>query len=523
MFFYFKQNCIFESYCSIRMKKSILFFLIFLLTSIVGNAQADYKIKIHLKNCPDTLAYLTYYQFDKNLIKDTCTTIQNDTIVFEGKSKLPKGIYTLVSQQKSIYFDFFIDDATQHLEIETEYGANLVKNLKSNSKLQNHFFDYIRFIGQQGQELQAYQATINPKIRKDSLLLLDKQKELEYILLNVEKKFIETNQGSYIAEVVNLKTKRLLTSENTLSNQKKDSLAEFNYYKKHYWDGVNFKDDATIRNPFFNLKIKTYFDKIVYTHPDSVSVEIDRMIDQTIPGSLFHKILIGHFTYQYETSKIMGFDKVFIHMAEKYFKTGKANGIYNDATIVTKIIKRAEKLKPIAIGSTAPELYLIETKNIDKVNQLGFDKATTSEEVTNLYRKNKDEISNLFLKLSDVKADYTVLAFWDVDCGHCQKEIPKLLEAYHQLLKNGINLKVISVYTLFETDKYLKYIKEHQLDWINTYDGIHFNNVIEKYDVYSTPVFYLLDQNKTIKAKRFGVDQLQKIITTVTEEKNKSK
>lgn len=505
------------------MKKSIFFILTLLFVPLALSAQTDYKIKIYLKNCPDTLAYLTYYQFDKNLIKDTCTTIQNGTIIFEGKSRLPKGIYTLVSQQKTIYFDFFIDDSTQYLEIETEIGSNLVQNLKSNSKLQNNFFDYIRFIGQQGRELQDYQATINPKIKKDSLLLLDKQKELEHILLDVEKKFIKANQGSYISEVINLKTKRLLDPNSVLPHQKKDSLAEFNYYKKHYWDGVNFKEDATIRNPFFNLKLKTYFDKIVYTHPDSVSVEIDRIIDQTIPGSLFHKILIGHFTYQYETSKIMGFDKVFIHMAEKYFKTGKANGIYNDTTIVSKIIKRAEKLKPIAIGSTAPELYLIETKNIDKVNQLGFDKATTSEEVTNLYRKNKDDISKLFLKLSDVKADYTVLAFWDVDCGHCQKEIPKLLEVYHQLLKSGINIKVISVYTLFETDKYLKYIKNHQLDWINTYDGIHFNNVIEKYDVYSTPVFYLLDSHKTIKAKRFGVDQLPKIIESLTKEKNKSK
>jgi hypothetical protein len=30
---------------------------------------------------------------------------------------------------------------------------------------------------------------------------------------------------------------------------------------------------------------------------------------------------------------------------------------------------------------------------------------------------------------------------------------------------------VLSVYTLFETDKYQKYIIDHKLDWINTYDG----------------------------------------------------
>jgi peroxiredoxin len=243
------------------------------------------------------------------------------------------------------------------------------------------------------------------------------------------------------------------------------------------------------------------------------------MLDKTISGSLINKILIGYFTHNYETSKIMGFDKIFIHMAEKYFKTGKANGIYNDESIVGKIIKRAEKLKPIAIGSKAPELYLIKGQDIEQVNKMGFDKANTSEELTNLYYKNQDAVAKLFFKLSDVLADYTVLAFWDVDCGHCQKEIPKLVDEYHKLQKKGIDIKVLSVYTLFETDKYQKYINDHKLDWINTYDGIHFNNVVEKYDVYSTPVFYLLDKNKIIKAKRFGVDQLEKLIEVLAKEK----
>ena len=500
-------------------KKYFLYTLSLFLFGWLSNAQNEYKISISLKNCPDTLAYLTYYQFDKNLLKDTCTSIKNGKIIFEGKSKLQKGIYTLVSQQKSIYFDFFVDENSQNLEIETEYGQNLVKNLTSNSKTQNNFFDYIRFIGKQGVELQEYKSKVNPKTKQDSLLVLDKQKSLEKDLLDIEEKFINTNKGTYIADVVNLKTERILKNVPMLSNGKKDSISEFNYYKKHYWDNVDFKDDATVRNPFFNIKIKKYFDQVVYVHPDSVTVEIDKMLDKTISGSLINKILIGYFTHNYETSKIMGFDKIFIHMAEKYFKTGKANGIYNDESIVGKIIKRAEKLKPIAIGSKAPELYLIKTQDIEQVNKMGFDKANTSEELTNLYYKNQDAVAKLFYKLSDVAADYTLLAFWDVDCGHCQKEIPKLVDEYHKLQKKGIDIKVLSVYTLFETDKYQKYIIDHKLDWINTYDGIHFNNVVEKYDVYSTPVFYLLDKNKIIKAKRFGVDQLEKLIEVLAKEK----
>jgi thiol-disulfide isomerase/thioredoxin len=124
----------------------------------------------------------------------------------------------------------------------------------------------------------------------------------------------------------------------------------------------------------------------------------------------------------------------------------------------------------------------------------------------------------MYVKLHDVKADYTILIFWDVDCGHCQKEIPVLKEVYDELLKEKKDVKVYSVYTLYDSEKYKKYIAEHNLNFINLYDGAHINNIVEKYDVYSTPVIYILDKNKRIKAKRIGVDQIKKIISFIEKE-----
>lgn len=152
---------------------------------------------------------------------------------------------------------------------------------------------------------------------------------------------------------------------------------------------------------------------------------------------------------------------------------------------------------------------MIDVKNGPRMKQLGFEKANTSEEVTKLFYDNTNELNKIFVKLHDVKAEYTILIFWDVDCGHCQKEIPVLLDVYHELLKEKKDVKVYSVYTLFDSEKYQKYIDEHKLDFINLYDASHLNNVIEKYDVYSTPVIYILDKDKRIKAKRIGVEQIK--------------
>lgn len=504
--------------------KKLLPAVVFCLSSLFAVAQSGYEITIHLKNCPDTLAYLTYYQFDKTLIKDTCTSIKNGKIVFKGKTKLDKGIYSLVSQKKGIYFDFFIDDNTQKLELQSEASANIGKELTAlNSPLENDFFKYIQFINQQNTDFNAYKASNSFKTKKDSLALTDKQKEIETLIGNYEEKFLVDHKGTFIGDVMNLKVEKTLKNVPKASNGRPDSIAVYTYYKKHYWDNVDFKDDGTMRNPFFHPKIKKYFENVVVTHPDSVSVEIDRMLAKTNPKSLLFKFLLAHFTYTYETTKLMGFDKVFVHMSDNYFKTGKANGIYDDPDVVQKIIKRADKLKPLLVGAVAQDLFMIKAEDFSKMVAMGFENAKNSEEMTNVFYKNNNQVSKMFVKLSDVKADYTVLVFWDVDCGHCQKEIPKLLESYNELLKQKKDVKVFSVYMQHEGEKYLKYIDEHKLPWINVYDGAHYNNAIEKYDVYSTPVIYVLDKNKVIKAKRIDADQVKTIIGVLEKESKTSK
>jgi hypothetical protein len=504
--------------------KKVLLAAIFCFSSLSAIAQSGYEITINLKNAPDSIAYLTFYQFDKTLIKDTCTNIKNGKIVFKGKGKLDKGIYSLVSQGKSIYFDFFIDDNTQKLELKTEASPNIGKELTAvNSPLENEFFKYIQYINEQNKDFLAFKQSTKLETKKDSLGLNIKQKEIEKNINDFEEKFIAEHKGSYIADVMNLKSEKLLKDIPKATNGRPDSTQVYNYYKKHYWDNVDFKDDGVIRNPFFNNKITRYFESVVVTHPDSVIVEFDRIMKKTKQGSLTYKLLLAHFTYKYETSKIMGFDKVFVYISDNYFKTGKANGIYDDDDVVQKIIKRADKLKPLLIGASAQDLFMIKAEDFPKMKAMGFEDAKNSEEMTNVYYKNVNQVSKMYVKLSDIKADYTVLIFWDVDCGHCQKEIPILLDQYNELIKEKKDIKVFSVYMQHEGDKYLKYIDEQKLPWINVYDGAHYNNAVEKYDVYSTPVIYILDKNKVIKAKRIEASQLKNMIKAIDNDSIKGK
>lgn len=502
--------------------RKLLAAVIFCFCSFLANAQKGYEITIDLKNYNDTLAYLTYYRFDKTLIKDTCTSIKNGRVVFNGKEKLSKGIYSLVGQQKTILFDFFIDDDTQNLHLKSDAASNITKELTAvNSVRENEFFNYLKFLGEQNTAYVEYTQK-NPRITKDdTLAMTKKQKELELKIADYEQDFITKHKGTYIADVINLKMEKVLRDVPKNAKGEPDTEAEYKYYKKNFWRNVNFTDDAIMCNPFFHSKIKTYFDKVVLTHPDSVIVEIDRILAKPKQESLLYKLMLANFTYTYETSKVMGFDKVFVHLSDKYFKTGKAKGIYDDEDVVQRIIKRADKLKPLLIGAPALDLSMIKAEDYSKLKAMGFEDAKNSEEMTKVFYKNVNEVNKMFVKLSNVKAEYTILVFWDVDCGHCQKEIPVLLKAYNELLEEKKDVKVYSVYMQHEGEKYLKYIADNKLPWINVYDGAHYNNAIEKYDVYSTPVIYILDKNKVIKAKRIDAANVKTIIKAIeTENKN---
>ncbi|HRD40363.1 MAG TPA: TlpA disulfide reductase family protein, partial [Bacteroidia bacterium] len=113
--------------------------------------------------------------------------------------------------------------------------------------------------------------------------------------------------------------------------------------------------------------------------------------------------------------------------------------------------------------------------------------------------------------LSSIKAKYTVLIFWDVECGHCQTEMPKLVEVYHEL-KKKTDVQVVAVYTLQEFEKWRKYLISKKLDFINLYDPVYINNMKNKYDIFSTPKVFILDEKKTIIAKHMPVDKIPELI-----------
>jgi len=237
------------------MKRIIVAFICCFISNF-AHAQSGYDITINLKNCKDSIAYLTYYQFDKTYLKDTCTTVKNGKIIFNGKTKLEKGIYSLVSQQKSIVFDFFIDDQNQKLEFKNDSESTTIEGLEVlNSPIQNNFINYLKFVNKQNADFIAYKNSLTIKTKKDTLTLQEKQKEFDQKIIDYEHDFYDKHKSTFIGDVMNLKMEKVLKDIPKASNGRPDSLYVYKYYKKHYWDNVDFKDDGIVRNPFFHNEV----------------------------------------------------------------------------------------------------------------------------------------------------------------------------------------------------------------------------------------------------------------------------
>jgi len=501
------------------MKKIVLVFLLSTIFLPAVKAQPGYDIKITLKGCRDTALYLVRYIFDQQYMADSAKFVSNGNMQFKGATNLDKGMYALVSPGMVKYFDFFVNE-TQRFSISGDIN-DLTNTLKSTSAENELIFSYAKVMfSKEGQYRKILQES-KGKSRSDSIAFVrDKQLVLNAEVKKFNENFIEKNKGKLVTDFLNLRTEKYAPELPKASNGRPDSVYQYFYYKNHFFDAINFKDDRLVRLPFFADRIKKYTNEIIVQQPDTIIKEIDKIFAQCNEGSLMFNTLIGYFMYKFEQNKVMSFDsrgktstfeKVFVHLADNYVTNGKAKAVYDGET-VSKIKAKVDIMRNLLPESSVSELFMIDTIYGRKVLKMGFDTAQTSKGLTDLYNKNAEKLTPLFNTLYSVKAKYTILVFWAIDCDHCKKEIPKLRDNLKALGAN-VDVKVFAVQTKEEMfDDWRKFIVEQKLNFINVFDPVHLNNIKEKFDIDSTPVIYLLDKDKKIKGKKLSADQVTEII-----------
>ena len=454
----------------------------FLLLTIAGffiasaNANKPYEIKIKISGgFQDTALLLTSYYGDKIKIIDTAYAVKQGEYIFKGENSLPGGIYMVVSTKKSKLFEFIVD-SDQKFTLSTD-KSNYPTNMKVSGSAENKLFYTYLIYNEKQYQLNKSLVKIIDSLKTVNVETLSYKSSLDS-LNEVSKKYkieiIENNKGTYVSSLLN--SMRDIEIPDSIKNSS-DSTLTFKYYKQHYWDYIDLSDSTLLRSPVFMRKVKQYFEQLVVFSPDSVIAAIDLVVSKARPSQEVVGYLIWNFVSEYQNPKFMGFDKVFVHLVDEYFSKEQISN--TTPSILTSLQDRANKLRPILLSQPAPNLILIDT----------------AEVLTSFY-----SITN----------NYTILFFWDSDCGVCSKEIVELKKLYDN---PDYDIEVFAINVNSDLEKWKKAITKKKVPGINV-NGTRSvtQDFHDLYDIYGTPVIYLLDKDKKIVAKRINAGKVTEFI-----------
>lgn len=475
------KNRIFNSTLSCKKMRKItisaIFVYIFLLISNFLYADEDgYQIKFRIHGKKDTLGMIAYYYSNGTYIKDTVKLDGSGRCTYKP-AELPRGLYVFVITDK-IYFDFVVNN-DHRFSMETDYTDPINKMVIKDSPENKLFYQYLvqnRTKYQEIENLQdLYKSLGEPK--DSAQYFSDRISKINKELIKFKLDMVAQFPESFTALMIKaMKEPEILNSDiPTLPDGRKDSAAAYRMYKNQYWEGVDFTDARVLRTPVFHNKLKKYFEKIVIQQTDTIIGEIDRMVEKCRPNPEMFKYIIWFTTYTFENSEIMGFDKIFVHIVDKYYVTGQTTWVTPD--VQEKIIKKSNKIKPLLIGKIAPNMIMLDT-------------------------------NNQLVSMHHIQAKYTMLLFWDPDCSHCEHEIPIIVSFYNEN-KAKYGLEVFAICSDTSMVKMKNAIKKKKMPWINV-DGPRTatGDYHEQYDIISTPVIYLLNERKEIIAKKLAANKI---------------
>lgn len=481
--------------------KYYLSFLIGLVFTV--NSVSAQELKFKVKGLPDTTVHLVKYVGSKLYFADT-TQLKKGIATFDG-SKHESGImaFLLPGQQ---YFDFINNNEEVYIETSV---PNFLDNLKVKKSKENQvFYNYIHFI-------KKNQEDNNVLIEKRNALD-DNETEAKEKLNNqiratgervkeFQKKLIAENEGTFASKVVKMSMDvEIPEPPKNEDGSLVDSSFSYKYVRDHYFDNFDWEDDRILNTPVFQKKLEYYYSKeMLLQQPDTVVKYLSRIIDQIPDKSNMYRFVVSNVASYAEKSNVMGMDKAFNLFISKYYcapdSEGNPKAYWYDQEKLTELCKDTKIRMNLVQGVRPPNLILTDTT------------------------------SNNWIDFYSLESDYTILYFWDPNCGHCKKETPKLQTLYEEKLKDrNVAVYAVGKATGDDFEDWKKFIKEKDLTFINVgvtqevyekakadpsaFQGITNSeslNYQQTYDIFSTPKLWILDKDKKIIGKGLGISQLE--------------
>lgn len=455
-------------------KTTIYFLLGFSISfNCFSQSTSGYKIEFTVKGLTDSVVYLGNHYGEKRYLQDTAAVNEGGYILFEGEKELKNGVYFLYG--KTIYHELVIDEKQFSVTMNKE---NPMEDMTITGSQANEDFRkfQLAMIAHQKAIRELTSLLDSTSTKEDSISVYDRMKALNVENEIKREELLQIVGDNYVKQILtlmNLSPELKFESDSLTVEEKRK---RYNDFRKGYFDGLDFESGGLVRTPFFHSKLMEYIDRVVIQNPDSIIVAVDELLDKSANNEELYRYIMVNMFDKYQNPKIMGMDKVFIHISDEYYLKGKAS--WADDEMIKKLKEELVFHRENQLGMQAPQIVWVDTL---------------------------DQASNLYA----IEAEFLILYFYSPTCGHCKKKTPVLLDAYHKLEGKA---EVAAVCIDTDIDKWKQFIKDLGLDWRNYADPHLRSNFRMQYNVRSTPVLYILDKEKKIIAKKLDVDQVEGFI-----------
>ena len=237
---------------------------------------------------------------------------------------------------------------------------------------------------------------------------------------------------------------------------------------EHYWDYFDFADTAYIRLPEITEQaIVNFMDLMLRVPKELASKSIGILYEKAAP----HSAMAWYF---WETMS-------------RYWKD--ANSPIRNEEMFILLCSSVESVS--GVEDVMKQRASFARKLAEK-NRLG------QPAVDFVYTMESGEQGRMY----DLKAEYTLLLFYNPDCHTCAevKDAMKNSLRLKDLVGNG-KMKVLTVYPEEDVALWRERLGELSADWVNGYDKGQVLTHEALYDLSSIPSFYLLDKNKHVLLK----------------------
>lgn len=245
--------------------------------------------------------------------------------------------------------------------------------------------------------------------------------------------------------------------------------ARAEYLALHYWDQFDFNDTAYVGSAALLTQqaLLDYLSVLPYASYPIISEGLKNILEKADQNTAMYAFFSSHLeNFLFAPNSSLRNEEFYIPVLEHM--------------VTAKSLDEHRKMRP-------------------KENLAQLNKNRPGTQATNIrYTLPNGAVDSL----STEKTDYTLLLFYNLDCGNCKEVIAAIEASKHIIeMQKRNRLRIMAIYPGQDVEAWKEYLKQIPPSWKTGYD--HLADIWGKgtYVLRNLPTLYLIDKNQTIIIK----------------------